>query len=67
MEKDLAERADAARKDFEDQDKIADAMEAAMESVDNMADEREVRGHRIWGDMEHMCMFMFMSGCKKNG
>ncbi|RUS88379.1 hypothetical protein EGW08_003835 [Elysia chlorotica] len=41
VDKDLADRADAARKDFEDQDKIADAMEAAMESVDNAAKNEE--------------------------
>ncbi|GFR59862.1 hypothetical protein ElyMa_005394500 [Elysia marginata] len=35
VEEDLANRADAARKDFEDTGKIADAMEAAMQSVDN--------------------------------
>ncbi|GFO42156.1 hypothetical protein PoB_006866100 [Plakobranchus ocellatus] len=38
VDKDLAERVDAARKDFEDEDKIADAMEAAMESVDKEED-----------------------------
>ena len=47
VEKDLADRADAARRDFEDQDKISDAMEAAMESVDDAEKDMEVRDQRL--------------------
>lgn len=41
VDEDLANRADAARKDFEDQNKIADAMEAAMQSVDTAESDLE--------------------------